>query len=119
MIEGTGLAGAALIGFLAYQQWKEMIITAEAMAAAASAARRSAMATIGTLTQLTEQNRLLRSQLIWTEGAFVTIENVDHPYFSGSIDTTSPGQLEIFVINTGHQPATNLSDHPNRPLVIT
>jgi hypothetical protein len=41
-IEGLALAGAVIIGFLAYQQWREMIITADATAEAAYAARRSA-----------------------------------------------------------------------------
>lgn len=41
-IEGLALAGAIIIGFLAYQQWREMIITADATAEAAYAARRSA-----------------------------------------------------------------------------
>jgi hypothetical protein len=50
-IEGLALAGAVLIGYLAYQQWREMIITADATAEAAYAARRSAATAASTLEQ--------------------------------------------------------------------
>jgi hypothetical protein len=41
VIEGLALAGAVIIGIVAYQQWREMIVTADATAEAANAARRS------------------------------------------------------------------------------